>query len=171
MRHLPWIQNSYCPEEMQLHTCRWILMRNIPVQTCSATEFTDSSNKLCMFISNSDRHTTEAIQRWTHPKIKSSPFPVQVRNPVCSVLLSLTTPVLSLLLMLPLLVLLKCYPSGEDHSHPNLNNMGVYDAYRAPLESKAPQGAEPCRITKVRNKLPLQKSWLNLRIRVLCCFL
>lgn len=113
------------------------------------------------------RSNTEII----HPKLKSFPFPVQDRNPVCSVLLSLTTPVLALLLMLPLLLLFKCYPFGEDHSHLNLNNMGVYNAYRAPLESKAPQDAEPCRIRRIWNKLALQKSWLNLRIRGVCCFL
>lgn len=51
------------------------------------------------------------------PKLNSFPFPAQDKNPACSVLLSLTTPVLSLLLMLPLLVLFKCYTFGEDHSH------------------------------------------------------
>lgn len=126
-----------------------------------------ATKKWCTFISNSHRRTIEAIQRWTHsfPKLNSFSFPV------CSVLLSLITPVLSLILMWPLLVVFKCYPYGEDHSHLSLNNMEVYDAYRAPLESKAPQGAEPCRIRRVRSKFTLQKSWLNLRIRVVSCFL
>lgn len=126
-----------------------------------------------MFITNSDRHTTEKIQRWTQllPKLSSFLFPVQDRNPVCSVLLSLTSSISSF----------KCYPCwccssitypfGEDQSHLNLNNMEVYDAYRASLESKAPQSAEPCRIRRVRNKLALRKPWLNLRVRVVCCFL
>lgn len=132
-----------------------------------------ATKKWCTFISNSHRHTTEAIQRWTRSshKLSSFSFPVQDWNPVCSVLLSLITPVLSLILMLPLLEVFKCYPYGEDHSHLNLNNMEVCDAYRAPLESKAPQGAEPCRIRSVRNKFTLQKSWLILRIRVVSCFL
>lgn len=163
---LPWIRNSYCPGEMQLHTCRRILTHNLPIQTCSAIR------KLCMLISNSDRHTTGAIQRWIHllPKLNSFPFTVQDRNPICSVLLSFTTPVLSRLSTLPLFVLFKCYSFEKDHSHLNLHNTEVYDAYKASLESKAPQGAEPCRIRRVRNKLPLQKPWLNLSIRVVCCF-
>lgn len=34
------------PGEMQLHTCRWIFIHNIPIQTCSSTEFIDSHQEV-----------------------------------------------------------------------------------------------------------------------------
>lgn len=136
-------------------SCLQYLTRPVQWQ-CSVT----TVRRACMFITNPETSQKQ------YSKLNFSSFPVQDRNPVCSVLLSLKTLVLPLVFfqMLPTLLPFKCYPFGEDYSHPNLNNMEVNDVYTASWASKAPQGVEPCKIRRVRNKTTLRNSWLNVKI-------
>lgn len=158
---------------MQLDTCRCILMLIVPIQTCWVTMFSDSHQET-MHVDHQFRHTTQATQRWTLLLPQTKFLPISCSGQKSSLFSptrshnrsSISTFLLNAFMLLPL----KCYPFGEDYSHPHLNNTEVNDAYTASFASKAPQGVEPHKIRRVRNTTALRKSWLNFKIRVVWVF-